>query len=98
MDLSGVIHDHLALAIDPHQNVVVLLFDAELADDRALVVLGEFRHIQLGFGDFTGVTEDMGQHAVLGIDAALRGDGEKFGEKIAMGIDESQVERGEFLF
>ncbi len=96
---AAVIDDRLALAVDAHQDVVVLLFDAGFTDDLALVVFRVFRNIEFGFADFSGVTDDVRKNAVVRIEPPLGLDqfhlGKRFG--IAMRLDERHVGGRQFV-
>ena len=94
---SAVIDDHLPLAIDAREQVVVLPLDAELADHLAGVVFGELRIVQFLFADFAGVADDVREHAVLRIEAALRLHDKELGEEVAVRIDKGEVGRSQLL-
>src|SRR5579871_96424 len=96
--LAAIIDDHLPLAIDTHEAVVVFPLDAKLADDIALVVLGELGRIEFLLADFTRVANDMGHHPVLRVQAALRLDEDQLGKEIVVRIDERQVGGSKLLF
>ena len=97
---AAVVDDGLAFAIDAHQDVVVLLLDAGLADDLALVVLGVLGVVEFGFADFAGVADDVGDDAVFGVEAALRLDELHFGEGLGVAVrfDEGEFAGREVLF
>ena len=97
--MPQVIDDHAPLAVDAPQGLVVLPLDARLADDVALLVLGELRHVEFLLADFTGVADDVRRHAVLRIEPLLRAEHFHLGKefRIAMRFDKRQFGRASTL-
>ncbi len=96
---AAVIHHHFALAVDAGQNVVVLLLNAEFADDRTRLVLGKFGCVQLALADFTRVADDVRGESVLRVEAPLGVNELELGEEIGVFVrfDERDVGGRQFL-
>src|SRR5690349_2182810 len=90
---AEVIDQYALLSIHAAQRFVVFAFEAVLADDVALVVIDELRGIQLGFPNFTDITDHVRGKSVLRILAAPGANQLHFriGARVLVGFDPSDL-------
>src|SRR5262249_6003113 len=92
---AHAVDDHAALAVDAHQLLVVLFFEAGFAHDVAGLVLHIARLDLLG-ADLTNVPAGMGHESIACVAAAMDHEHLKDGKVSAMRFDESNVAGGGF--
>src|SRR5579872_95951 len=97
--VAEVVDSYATLAVNAHQGIVVLALDAVFADQRSLVVLREFGRVQLRFGNFTDVPDDVRCQPILRIEAALSMNQLHLRERprVAVRLDKGQFGRRQFF-
>ncbi len=91
--ISEAIHFHAALAVDAHQNIVVLALDAVFADDVALMEARELGRVQLGLAYFTDIPDGVRGQPVARIKAMLHANNLELRKCVGVFV---RIDKGQF--